>query len=466
MSAQTQAPAWFKTKAGTIRRGQPHSQIPHAPLTKLGPEHVQPGHSVRFMSSAGDGLYEGMVQHVGELGATVKTDDGSVHFTPYHALHDVMPPGTMAYGPHHMTPGASVTLEKGGTTRRGSVLAWGHAGAICEIEGKQERVPYDAITHVGSDVDLDDPTRDLSQEPSTRAMAAARAQGRALAMVPMRKSLTQTVADAMVFSVEETGHGLAKAQVHPYSKRSGVFVSGYSQRRPAGQVGLTAAQQKAHDESYAASDHTVEGNFSRGDIVADRQGQTWKVATYGIRYHSDVSARLYGVQPAKGPKGFAETQELRRAVEHVLTTGTHEPGSRGGREGEMAERPAGQQIASWTDSRPGSLAAFPTVTVYENGVVGVVRPRYDDSPSVAWARDDKLAHRLAKLIAAYPHPVHLPEANVKERTTRLDVQATHPRYSAYSAARGAQPYEGGIALPKSEHRRIKAELDAAGVENP
>lgn len=175
---------WYRTARGAIRRGLAAPSTPHARLAQLDATHVQPGHTVRFMSPAGDGLYEGLVQHAGELGAAVKVDDESVHFVPYASVHDVLPPGVMAYGAHHMQPGAAVTCEHGGQTRRGSVLAWGHQGAICEIEGRQERVPYDAITHVGSELDLDDPTRDLSREPTVRAMAASREQARAALMVP------------------------------------------------------------------------------------------------------------------------------------------------------------------------------------------------------------------------------------------------------------------------------------------
>jgi len=252
--------------------------------------------------------------------------------------------------------------------------------------------------------------------------------------------------------------------------------------------GLTAAQQKAHDEAYAACDHTVDGRHNKGDVLADYKGGTWKVVTYGIRYHEDVSNRIYGVQPCRGPKGWAETCELRRAIEAIRMKGTRTVADRVPEGIPVGPRPESPAVATWRDGRAGSLASFPELTIYEGGIVGVYCPVYDDSPIVAWIRDVALAKRLAKAIAACPSPVHLPEVNVRERRIKLTIGPDHPRFSAYAAARDAKPIRPwitaypvteaeraaaatpeadrpvtGLDLPSSEWRRIKAELDAAGV---
>ena len=262
--------------------------------------------------------------------------------------------------------------------------------------------------------------------------------------------------------------------------------SRFSSRRPAKRRGLTAAQQAAHEKAYDACDHTVLGRFSKGDvIIAGHDDAAWKIATYGIAYHEDCSDRIYGVQPTRGPKGWKETCELRAAISHVLHCGTHEIGSRGGYDrGEDGQwisrqqpRPEGAEVATWRDGRPNSYASYPTLTMYEGGVVGVRSPNYDDSPSVAWIADAKLAKRMAKAIVTCPRPINLPEASVIEREVNVTIEPSSPRYAAYAAARGVGRYTKldytthpsteiviGLTLPRSEHRRIKAELDAADAE--
>jgi len=241
---------------------------------------------------------------------------------------------------------------------------------------------------------------------------------------------------------------------------------------------LTAAQQEAHDKAYAACDYTVNGRFTKGDVISDHQGRAWKIVTYGIRYHEDVSDCIYGVRPARGPEGWKETQEIRAAIEHIGFAGTHEPGGRGGvrRNGdqwidERQARPAGAALVSWTDARYQSLASFPRITIYEHGIIGVVCPIYDDAPVLMWMQDEMLNSRLSNAIRACPRAVTLPEASVCERTLKLKIEESNPRFAAYMAAREAKhepaneifgiQYESRITMPQSEYRRIKAELDAA-----
>ena len=224
--------------------------------------------------------------------------------------------------------------------------------------------------------------------------------------------------------------------------------------------GLTPAQQAAHDKAYAECDHTIRGRYAKGDVVAERNGQAWKVVTYGIAYHEDCSDRIYGVQPVRGPKGWRQTVELRAAIEHVRSEGIQEPGSRAAN-GPGQERPDSAALAKWQDGRPDSLASFPVLTVYEGGLIGVWCPNYDDSPTVAWIHDVKLATRLKRAIGACPSPVLLPETTVRAKTVRVRIAPDHERYAAYAAAVGATPHDDWIEVPSSEYRRIRAELDQA-----
>lgn len=233
--------------------------------------------------------------------------------------------------------------------------------------------------------------------------------------------------------------------------------------------GLTPQQQQAHDAANAACDHQIVGRFARGDVVAGHDGHPWKIMTYGIRYHEDRDDRVYGVQPvARGPKGWSETCALRSAIERIQREGVRDQ-----------PRPEIPHVAAWRDGEPNSYASFPVLTIYEGGIVGVYCPIYDDAPIVAWVHDPKLARSLLAAIQRCPAPVHLPRVEVRERTVRLTIDPTHSRYAAYAAPRGAAPFAaipaseflglrspgvpGGITLPRAEHRRITAELDAAGV---
>ena len=192
--------------------------------------------------------------------------------------------------------------------------------------------------------------------------------------------------------------------------------------------GLTEAQQRAHDAAWAAREGTVEGRYTRGEVVAGADGQCWRISTYGVRYHEDVSTRLYGVLRARAPKGYTETIEIRLGIEEIRSNGTHEPGSRGGTAETQVTRPGGAKVAMWRDAKPGSLASFPELTVYEGGVVGVWCPIYDDAPVVAWVQDPRRAARLLACISKVPQPVHLVVARIKLRA-HLEVAAALAAHS-------------------------------------
>lgn len=242
-------------------------------------------------------------------------------------------------------------------------------------------------------------------------------------------------------------------------------------RRPSKRRGLTAAQQAAHDKAYEACDHTITGSFSKGAVVADASGQTWKVVTYGIRYHEDVASCIYGVQPTRGPKGWKETCKIRDSIREILTTGTHTPKSRGAGGERTGQIPECKELVAWQDkSVSAPLATMETLYVCDHDVVRVVQPIYDDSPLIAWVQDKKLNARLWKAVNACPQPILLPQVSVRERNMRVRIDESSPRWAAYAAARDAkiirpEAWMGDeptrIELPMTEYRRIKSELDAA-----
>jgi len=116
---------------------------------------------------------------------------------------------------------------------------------------------------------------------------------------------------------------------------------------------LTAAQLAADDKRFAEATHTVEGRFTRNQLVTDRK-EVYRITTYGRRYHEDVETRLYGAIKARAqPAEWTATQTLRTAIDTVLKEGTHEPGSRGSSK-RTAKMPGSiPQELIWTDSLPG-----------------------------------------------------------------------------------------------------------------
>jgi len=248
------------------------------------------------------------------------------------------------------------------------------------------------------------------------------------------------------------------------------------------------ARQAAHEKAFAACDHTIEGRFGKGAIVSDYSGQAWKTKTNGIRYHEDVSSCIYGVVRCNGPKGWKQTCELRSAIRSVISVGIHEPDSRGGwTHGEDGEfiygrlpRPAGDKQCEWTDRCESRSVSKATITIYDGGIVGVRSHNYDDSPSVAWVHNPKLAKRLDKAMTACPNAVVLQAVTVKARKQNLRIAADHPRYAAYAAAPSAvvwmdtrdehgnrrpgsydeanQP--SGLTMDLSDYRKIKQQFDS------
>lgn len=192
-------------------------------------------------------------------------------------------------------------------------------------------------------------------------------------------------------------------------------------KRPKTRV-LTGAQAEKAREAFAAAPATIEGRYARGQLVADGEN-VYKVISIGIRYHEDVSNCLYGVAPARAPKEWKATNLLRQTIEKILKwdgIGTHDPQSRGVRDDKpSAAMPTGLQlVAKWEDGQPDSLASFPYLQVFAGGFVLAIRPNYDDSPSVAWVKDERLAAQLVKAIEVSPKPYYIQSARVRQRTPK------------------------------------------------
>lgn len=194
------------------------------------------------------------------------------------------------------------------------------------------------------------------------------------------------------------------------------YISKYRKfRRPTRRT-LTDSQLAANRKRFAECAHTIHGRFARGQLVVDYDdGRVWRVVTYGICYHEDVASCIYGVKPARAPREYTATRTLREAIGRVCSTGTQEPGSRAGDESQRPRPDTGAKIAEWRDGRPDSLASFPYVQIYPGGVIRAVRPIYDDSPIVAWVRDEVLTAKLVAAIKISPDPYHIPDTEVSGR---------------------------------------------------
>lgn len=239
----------------------------------------------------------------------------------------------------------------------------------------------------------------------------------------------------------------------------------YSRRRPTRPRQPTEKQVAAAQKRWAECDHTVEGRFARGAILADHRGSIWRIHTRGRRYHEDVPTAIYGVRPARPPKAFAASQRLRQVIESVLRDGTQEPGSRAGGTQQELPAEAAEVTARWTDQEPNSFAQRPFLEL-RGEYLRAVRPIYDDSPVMAWRRaTPKELRKIAADMELAPKGVHLPRTHVRERTVRISVMdaTAAGRLDAYRAVATVET-ETQLEVPVTEHRRVKAELDGDECE--
>lgn len=198
--------------------------------------------------------------------------------------------------------------------------------------------------------------------------------------------------------------------------RSNRYRSGSSRRYSAPKrKGLTDAQVEANRKRFQEAEYTVEGRYTRDALVTDGR-DVYRIVTYGISYHEDVSSRLYGANKARPPKEWKATTFLRGCIESVLAEGTHEPRSRGGRKGKKKKAMPVNSPAEfrWEDGQPNSMASFPYLTLHGDCVLAT-QPHYDDAPSVAWKQDAKLCQQIREAASIAPKPYLLPNATIKPR---------------------------------------------------
>jgi hypothetical protein len=145
-----------------------------------------------------------------------------------------------------------------------------------------------------------------------------------------------------------------------------------------------------------------------------------------------VSNRLYGLEPARAPKEYKATEDMRQLIDYILAHGTQERGSRAGKPESQMDMPSSKREAEWQYGKPNSYASFPSVILYEDNYLKAVRPNYDDAPTVAWIQSEKLAKQFKEAQAISPHPFYVQEANVRRRPDKGELATSAGQSSAPS----------------------------------
>lgn len=189
------------------------------------------------------------------------------------------------------------------------------------------------------------------------------------------------------------------------------------ERRPP--INAEAERKRFRDASA-----TTEGHFAKGQLVRATDGKVYRVTTIGFRYHEDVSNRLYGLEPARAPKEYKATEDMRQLIDYILAHGTQERGSRSGKPETQRDMPSSKREAEWHDGKPNSYASFPSVILYEGNYLKAVRPNYDDASTVAWIQSEKLAKQFREANAISPRPFYVQEATVRRRPDKGELTMT------------------------------------------
>jgi len=208
------------------------------------------------------------------------------------------------------------------------------------------------------------------------------------------------------------------------------------QPRGSSQGGRFAPSRRHPLDGY---DYTADVPAGTPLLVQDDAGRVWRLARRGVRYHSDVRTRLHGARPARAPKEFAASQELREIIAAVLRNGTQEPGSRAGTPETQAALPedAHEVTARWSDQQPGSHASRPYLEI-RGTILRAVQPNYDDAPTMAWRRATAAElRRVQRALAITPRGVHLPRVQIRER--HVQIRGDDDRAALAATIPGATP---------------------------
>lgn len=70
---------------------------------------------------------------------------------------------------------------------------------------------------------------------------------------------------------------------------------------------------------------TITGHASKGEVVCDRNGQTWRVTDHGASYHEDAEDLVYHVVTCAAPKGHGAYLRLMVAADAIYRHGSTDP---------------------------------------------------------------------------------------------------------------------------------------------
>lgn len=179
---------------------------------------------------------------------------------------------------------------------------------------------------------------------------------------------------------------------------------------------MTATSKVSYTVTVPPRDYRGKSQkWKTGALVRDINSHTlYRVTGPSQRYHEDCDP----VQPAtlarKLPEDWKAIQRLLEVMDQLEKTGTRPPSYRGGEGEEIPSVPNGTQDYRWIAQRvANSYAQFPSITVRAD-IVFFIRPIYDDSPTVGWVRDQKLADEVRGLIETKPSLTRYPEVHVRQ----------------------------------------------------
>ena len=171
-------------------------------------------------------------------------------------------------------------------------------------------------------------------------------------------------------------------------------------------------------------------------VIADHQGQTWRIARKGVRYHEDVPTLLHGARSCRPPPAVAATDRIRAIAEAILAGGGELPAG------------TGPATSTWRDAPRvvGSMASTLMLSTH-GGWACAFLPVYDDAPrSGARRLTARETDALARDLATAPVAVRLPPFTVRERNVRIE--AADPRIALARATQGASPLNARRVHPR------------------
>lgn len=126
----------------------------------------------------------------------------------------------------------------------------------------------------------------------------------------------------------------------------------------------------------------------------------YRVAGPPKLYHEDRLPMQRVTKVRQPPANWQRVVRLMEILQHVETTGTHTPESRGADDSAQAVPTTPRDRVTWeARERQDSYASYPRLYV-SGDVLRFVRPIYDDMPIVTWIQDPALADEARVLISS------------------------------------------------------------------